>query len=139
MVFINFDKAKVQDMRSLRKSLEEFGAKLKVIKKKLMRIAFEQKGIDFNPEQFETQMGLVFADKDVFDIAGPVYKSGIAILGAFDLKDKKFFDAETINEIGKLPSREVLLGQLVGMLSAPIRMFLYILSEKSKMVEDKQG
>ena len=139
LIFVNFEGTKVKDMRFLRKSLEEFGAKLKVIKKKLMRVAFEQKRIDFDPEQFETQMGMVFADKDVFEIAGPVYKSGIAILGAYDLKDKKFFDAETANKIGKLPSKDILLGQLIGMFSAPIRMFLYVLSEKSKMVEDKQS
>ena len=135
LIFINFDGTKVKDMRLLKKALGGFGAKLKVIKKKLMRVAFEQKGIDFNPEQFETQMGTIFTDKDVSDIAGPVYKSGIAILGAYDLKEKKFFDAETAKAIGKLPSREVLLAQLVGMLSAPIRMFLYVLNEKSKMVE----
>jgi large subunit ribosomal protein L10 len=139
LVFVNFDGTKVEDMRSLKKNLGEFGAKMKVVKKKLMRIAFEQKGIDFNPEQFETQMGTVFTDKDVSDIAGPVYKSGIAMLGAYDLKENRFFDAEEAKAIGKLPSREILLAQVVGMLSAPIRMFLYVLNEKSKMVEEKQS
>jgi large subunit ribosomal protein L10 len=139
LVFVNFDGTKVENTRSLKRNLGEIGAKMKVIKKKLMRIAFEQKGIDFNPEQFETQMGTVFTDKDISDVAGPIYKSGIAMLGAYDLKENRFFDAEEAKAIGKLPSREVLLAQVVGMLSAPIRMFLYVLNEKSKMVEDKQS
>ena len=140
LVFVNFDGTKVKDLHSLRRGLSEFGAKMKVIKKKLMRVAFEEKGIDFDPEQFETQMGVVFADNDVSSIAGPVYKSGISILGAYDLENKEFFDAETANQIGKLPSREILLSQFVGMLSAPIRMFLYVLSERSKQtVEEKQS
>ena len=40
--------------------------------------------------------------------------------------------------IGKLPSREVLLAQVAGMLAAPIKMFLYVLNEKAKMVEIKK-
>jgi ribosomal protein L10 len=62
-------------------------------------------------------------------------KKGFKILGAYDLSDKNFIDAETVIKIGKLPTREILLGQLVGVLSAPIRMFMYVLNEKSKMVE----
>jgi hypothetical protein len=41
--------------------------------------------------------------------------------------------AEDVVYIGKLPPREVVLAQLLGMLAAPIRSFLYILDEKSKM------
>jgi len=152
LVFVDFTGASVEDLKSLRKTLKEIGAKLKVVKKKLMRVLFEKEGIDFNPEQFESQLATIFADKDISEIAGPVYKffegikkkgfsakggsaAGGKILGAYDLPAKSFLDGETVTKIGKLPSREVLLGQLVGMLASPIRMFLYVLNEKSKMVE----
>ena len=48
-----------------------------------------------------------------------------------------FFDAETVEKIGQLPSREILLAQLVGMLSAPMRIFLYVLDQKSKQTVEK--
>ncbi len=144
MVFVDFTGASVEDLKSLRKTLKEIGAKLKVVKKKLMRILFEKEGIDFNPEQFESQMATIFADKDITEIAGPVYKfakdkekKGFKILGAYDLPAKSFIDGETVTKIGKLPSREILLGQLVGMLASPIRMFLYVLNEKSKQMVEK--
>jgi len=57
--------------------------------------------------------------------------------GAYDMEGKVFMDAVTTKKIGQLPSREVLLSQLVGVLSAPISMFLYILTERGKMVEAK--
>ena len=43
-----------------------------------------------------------------------------------------------VKQIGQLPSREILLGRVVGMLVSPIRMFLYVLDQKSKQtVENK--
>ncbi len=138
LVFVDFSGAGVEDLRSLRNVLKEFGAKLKVIKKKLMRIAFEKEKLDFNPEQFESQTGMIFSDKDVSEVAGPIYrfsqeikKKDFKILGAYDIAAKNFIDGETTIKIGQLPTREVLLGQLVGVLSAPLRAFMYVLNEKS--------
>ena len=137
LVFIDFSGKTVEDLKKLRRVLLDIGAKLKVIKKKLLRGAFKESGIDFNPEQFESQVGTIFSDKDILGIAGPIYKSELKILGGYDLFAKNFIDAETVRKIGRLPSREILLGQLVGMISAPIKMFMHVLSEKSKMVENK--
>jgi len=147
LVFTDFTGTGAEDMRGLRKSLKEIGAKFRVIRKRLMRIIFEKMGIDFNPEQFESQVGTISSPNDISEVVGPVYKffvekkgfsakggsaSGGKILGAYDLAEKKFIDAETVIKIGKLPTREVLLGQLVGVLSAPMRMLAYVLSEKGR-------
>jgi large subunit ribosomal protein L10 len=141
LVFTDFTGTGVEDIRGLRKNLKELGAKFSVIKKKLMRIIFKKMGIDFNPEQFESQVATISSQKDILEIVGPIYKfsqekekQGFKILGAYDLADKKFIDSETVIKIGRLPSKEVLLGQLLGVLSAPMRMLAYVLSEKSKMV-----
>ena len=137
LIFIDFTGKSVGEMENLRRKLGELGAKLKVIKKKLLRIAFSEKKIEFDPEQFETQLGTIFAPSEIHEIAGPVYKSGLRMIGGYDLEAKTALDAKQMKMLGQLPSREVLLGQLVGMIAAPIRMFLYVLSEKSKMVESK--
>lgn len=141
VVFADFTGLTVGETTQLRRILKDLGGKMKVIKKKLMRIAFERKGIDFNPEQFESQAAMIFSPADISELAGPVYKfgkdkekRGFKLLGAYDLSVKNFFDAETVKRIGQLPSREILLGQLVGMLAAPIKMFMYVLNEKSKKV-----
>ena len=103
-----------------------------------MRVAFQRKNIDFNPEQIDGQIGTVFTTRDITEIAGPVHKAGILMRGAFDVAQKSFIDEETIEAIGKLPGREVLLGRLLGMLASPIKMFLYLLNEKNKQtVETK--
>jgi len=153
LIFVDFTGASVEDFKILRKTLREFGAKLKVLKKKLFRIVFEKEKINFNPEQFESQLGVIFANKEIDELAAPIYKfakdlerragpkkqgasavSGFKILGAFDLSAKNFHEAETVIKLGQLPTREILLAQLVGVLSAPLRMLAYIIQERSKKV-----
>jgi len=141
LLFTDFTGTGVEDMKNLRKTLKEMGAKFKVIKKRLLRIVFEKMGVDFNPEQFDSQVGTIFTQKDIYEIISPVYKfskekekRGFKILGAYDLAEKKFIDAETVVKIGKLPAREVLLSQLVGVLSAPMRILAYVIQERAKKV-----
>lgn len=132
LIFIDFGGKSVVELEKLRRNLGELGAKVKVIKKRLLKIALRDKKIDFDPEQFESQLGTVFAPKEIFEVAGSAYKSGIKVVGGYDLEAKSFFDAEKMKFIGQLPPREVLLGQLVSMLAAPIRMFLHALNEKGR-------
>lgn len=143
LIFTDFSGVSVEDLKKLRVSLAAgAGAKLKVFKKRLLGITLKEGGFDFDPNQFDSQLATVFSDKDISEVAALVYKffkevekKGFKILGAYDLAAKNFVDAETVKMIGKLPPREVLLAQVVGMLAAPIRMFLYVLDQKTKMVE----
>jgi len=144
ILFGDFSKVKVSELATLRSELRKMGAKFQVIKKRLLRIVFEKSGIDFNPEQFEGQAGTVFSDKDISEAAGVVYKFSrttlgedkkprFQILGGLDVAEKKFLDAAFVNAVGSLPSREVLLGQLLGTLLGPAKSLLYLLQEKSKV------
>ena len=143
MLFADFSGVSVSEISRLRKTLRDAGAKFTVIKKKLLRVAFQKLGLDFNPEQFDSQLGTVFSSKDISVIAGPVYrfsretlgankKERFKILGAFEVAAKKFLSGEEVKAIGQLPPREVLLGQLMGAISGPMRALLYVLSERGK-------
>ena len=139
LVFTDFTGVGVEDIGKLRNALKEVGAKFKVIKKTLMRVALKKSGIEFTPEQFDSQVGTIFSERDISEVAGPVYKfgkdkekQGFKILGAYDMIAKNFMDAEMVRRIGQLPSREVLLGQLVGMIAFPIKSFLFVLDQKAK-------
>lgn len=143
LVFADFGGVSVDELKRLRRTLREVGAKFSVMKKRLMRVMFQKLGIDFNPEQFDAQVGTVLSPKSITDVAGIVYKFSretigankkerFVILGAFDMLGKKFMDSVEVKMIGQLPSREVLLGQLIGTIAGPMRAFLYVLGEKSK-------
>lgn len=144
MIFLNFTGTGVEDIKELKKTLRPLGSTVRVVNKKLLRVSLEKAGVAIDPEQFETQLATIFSSADISDVAGPVYKffkskekKGCNIYGAYDMEGKVFMNEVMTKQIGQLPSREVLLSQVVGVLAAPISMFLYILTERGKMVEAK--
>ena len=148
LIFADFSKITAEDVRKLRIELKKSGANFLVIKKRLLGLLLKEKGItDVNLNQFKTSVGTIFAEENIEGAAGLAYKffSTLAVLdggakdmwikhllGGYDVKSGALVDSAQIIYIGKLPPREVLLGQLLGMLSAPIRSFLYILDQKAK-------
>lgn len=147
LVFTDFTKISAEDLRKLRKELKNIGANFLVIKKRLLALLFKECGVEFDTKQFKLSLGTVFSKDNLEKIGGPIYKffsvleipEGSAkdlwikhILGGYDLKNKTPIDLLQIITIGKLPPREELLAQLLGVLTAPVRSFMYILSERSK-------
>lgn len=147
LVFVDFSKVPAEDLRKLRKELKAVGARLLVIKKRLLGLLLKEKGIELNSKENKLSLGAVFSESDIEAVSGPVYKffSGMEvpegadkniwashILGGYDIKASAKVGAEKIIFIGKLPPREILLAQLLGMLAAPLRSFMYILDQRSK-------
>ena len=137
VVITDFTGLTANEINSLRKQVYALGGSMSVIKKRLLKYVFEKEGMEFEPKSFEGQTGVVFSPKDMVDTAGVVFKfskqnKNLKILGGYEVGEKKFIVAEDVSRIGQLPSREVLLGQLVYMLGSPIRSFLFVLNDKSK-------
>jgi large subunit ribosomal protein L10 len=148
LIFADFTKITAENLRKLRIELKKSGANFLVIKKRILGILLKEKGIDVDLKQFKTSVGTIFSEVDSEHIAGPAFKffSGMEvpegeakdvwikkILAGYNITAGTTMTAEDVVYIGKLPPREVVLAQLLGMLAAPIRSFLYILDEKSKM------
>lgn len=148
LIFADFTKITAENLRKLRMELKKADANFLVIKKRILGILLKEKGIDVDLQQFKTSVGTIFSTADAEHIAGPAFNffSGMAIpdgepkdvwikkiLAGYDINAKTSMDAQQIIYIGKLPPREVVLGQLLGMFAAPIRSFLYILDQKAKM------
>lgn len=141
IVFADFSGVGVELIRKLKSNLKTSQAVFKVIKKRLFKIALKEQGIDFDPTQFPAQAGIIFIPKELTDSASVIYKfirelakekKEFKILGAYDAAKRAFLTGEEFTVIAKLPSREVLLAQVVGMMAAPIRAFMYIVDQLSK-------
>jgi large subunit ribosomal protein L10 len=141
VVFADFTGVNIEAVKRLKKGIKEAGATFKVLKKRLLKIAFKEQGINFDPTQFEAQVGVVFIPGDLTSAAAPIYKFSkelakekkeFKVLGVYDLLGKTFLTGEQFIAIAKLPSREVLLGQLVSMLLTPIRQFMFVIDQLSK-------
>lgn len=137
VLLTDFTGVPTKDVVGLKKILRSLDSEYKVVKKRLLRIAFEKKGIKVNPEDFEAQMGVIFSKKELIDIASSIFKSMKAsekfkVLGGYDFEKEEILSSDFIKEISSLPSREILLGRLVGMIAAPLKMFMFVLNEQAK-------
>jgi large subunit ribosomal protein L10 len=147
LVFTDFTKITAENVRRFRRDLSKVDAEFLVIKKRLLSILLKEKGIDVDLTKFKISVGTIFSRGDIEKISGPVFtffsKLDISeggakdvwvkhLLGGYDFAKKEPFDSAQVVYIGKLPPREVILAQLLGILSAPIRSFLYVLDQKSK-------
>ena len=123
VIFADYRGVTVKEFTGLRAQLRKENVELKVLKNTLAKIAADQLGYE-DVEQYLTGPTVwAFSMKD--PATGPkilkefarshpklVLKGGII--------DKKGFGAKTAEELADLPSREVLLGQVAGMLLTPL-------------------
>lgn len=130
VLFVDLAGVKVKDLSGLRKKLRQIEAKLTVAKKTLAKIALKEKGIDVDTKKLQGEIGFIFGFKDqvlpakaVYDFAK--YNKNMKILGG--LFENKLIDTDEVNTLALLPSREELLGRLVGTIAGPMSGTLNVL------------
>ncbi len=145
LVFADFTGVSTPEVRILKLALKTLGAKFKVYKKSLLKIAMKQSGITVDADKFDSQLGTVFAPKCIYDVAGTVAKFAkdllknskkeFKILGAYDNQEKRFVDSVQFAVIAKLPAREILLAQIAMMLTMPIKKVMVGLNGRKEQLE----
>ena len=132
VVFSNFGGVSVSQMTDLRHNLSSIKAKYKVIKRTLLNLALKKIKADVSFENLSGPIGVAFSEKEVNEILKALYEfskknEGFRIIGALELTDNKFLNQDAAMILAKLPSKEVLLGNLVYVLSAPLRNLVCVL------------
>lgn len=123
--FTAFTGITVGDIQKLRTQLREGDARMFVAKKTLIRLAAKNAGMKAIPdESMEGPVAVVFSHEDElagFQILEKSKKEleQIDILGGFF--DGEVLDKSKANQLAALPSRDALLGQIVGLLASPLR------------------
>ncbi len=114
---------KVAQLEALRRELHDVDAEFKVAKNTLVRIAAQHAGVDALEALLEGPTGIVFARGDAAAAAKRVRDFGranpaLVIKGG--LLSGSVLDAQGVAQLADLPSREVLLAQVAGVLAAPM-------------------
>jgi large subunit ribosomal protein L10 len=138
MVFVDFNKVPSKDMFSLRKTLKEQGCNLKIAKKTLVRVAFGQSKISFWNKikaVVPGQLALVLGMEDEIAPARISNKfakdhTDFKILGG--IFENRFIDKAKVMELAAIPTRNELLGRLVGSIYSPVSSFVRVLDKISK-------
>ncbi|MGE4234592.1 MAG: 50S ribosomal protein L10 [Bacteriovoracia bacterium] len=133
--FADYKGLTVEQTTELRRRLRKHGTKVKVIKNNLARIAIKEAKLGSEPEQMlDTVVGptmVAFCEGDPAAVAKEIKKFADEN-EIFSLKESllgvRRLSPTQVEELSKLPSREVLLAKMLGSLNAPITNFVGVLA-----------
>ncbi len=113
----------VSDAAQLRARLRDAGTRFRIVKNSLTERASDAAGQDSLKPMLEGPTALAFVDGDAA-LAAKALNDSARALGTLDFKGGIMngapLSADDIKSIARLPAREVLHGQLVGTIAAPI-------------------
>jgi large subunit ribosomal protein L10 len=124
----------VAQMTELRRLLRSINADYLVTKKTIIDRAVKDSG-DVDVLSMVGSLGLAMGKDDAYVTAKKLYEfarknTALQFFGA--LFDGKFISNDQFMEMAKMPSKEVLLGRLFGMLKYPLSSLAIVMNEISK-------
>lgn len=135
IVLVDYKGLTVKEVSELRNAFRAAGAVYKVYKNRLMKIAFNELGIKFDDSLLEGTTAVAFHNEDAIAPA-KIAVDGEKKYKALKVKaawyDNKQLSVEETKALASIPSREVLVAQLLGMLTMPVRGLAVTLSEIAK-------
>lgn len=123
----------VEQDHKLRTECRQNGVDYRVYKNRLIKRAFEEIGIQMPAEVLEGQTSIAFGSDDVTAakiLVGKETDTKLKVKSGFGLG--KVLSEQEVRDLAKIPTKEVLLAQLVGMLSMPMRNLAVAISEIAK-------
>ncbi len=148
-VLIDYSGLNVKTQQELKKKLKEVGARMAVVKNTLFKLAGESAKAPkeiLSDSALAGPTALIISEDDPF--------APLQILGTFTLEyefphfkvgviEGSYQDKNSLIKLSKLPSKEILVGQAVGAIGAPLygivgalqgnlQKLIYILNEKAK-------
>lgn len=130
-VFANFQGLTVAQADELRNLCRKEGVQVLVAKKTLLKKAFAGLGFEADPKVFQGGVATFYGTTDEVAPARIVNTFAkknevVAIFGG--TLDGKYIDAVFVKNLAALPSKQELLGKLVGTLNAPVSGFVNVLA-----------
>lgn len=118
-------------LATLRRTLRPLGAEYKVYKNTLVKIAARDSGMSAIDEMVGGPVAITFVQGEVSAVAKALRdfaKENNALKVKGGVVDGKAVDAKGLKALADLPSREVMLSKLAGLLKAPMSNTAYMLS-----------
>ena len=130
MVLVDYRGLNVAQLTELRSQYRKAGVEYKVYKNSMMRFAFKDLGLeDFN-EFLKGPSAVAFGYDDPVS-AAKITSQFAKTYDKLEIKagivDGKVIDVTGVNSLAELPSREVLIAQVLGGFNAPIQGFANVL------------
>ncbi|MEN3370442.1 MAG: large subunit ribosomal protein [Verrucomicrobiota bacterium] len=132
LLVTDYQRMKVDQFGELRNRLAPAGAEVRVVKNSFLKRAMADSGMPDVGDKLTGQTAIVMGEKDVAPVA-KILKLFAAEFKIATLKigvvDKAVMSTADVEALAELPSREILLSQLLGLLLAPATRLVRVLNE----------
>src|ERR1700730_2671055 len=128
----DYQRMNVGHFADLRNRLAGTGAELHVVKNSFLKRAMSDSGLPDVADKLTGQTAVVTGEKDVAPVAkilklfAKEFKIAALKIGVVD---KALLSTQEVETLAELPSREILLGQLLGLLLSPATKLVRVLNE----------
>jgi large subunit ribosomal protein L10 len=132
LLVTDYQRMKVDQFGELRNRLAPAGAEVRVVKNSFLKRAMADSGMPDVADKLTGQTAIVMGENDVAPVA-KILKLFAAEFKIATLKigvvDKAVLSTSDVEALAELPSREILLSQLLGLLLAPATRLVRVLNE----------
>ena len=138
-VLVEYEGINVEDDTKLRSNFRQNGVKYQVHKNRLLKIALNELGYNEFDGFLEKTTAIALANEDALaaaKITTEASKTIKAIKTKCGMMDGKFVDAEVVSQLATIPSKEVLLAQLCGLLQSGLSGLARALSQIAEQKEN---
>ena len=136
-VLTDYRGLKVNDLQTLRATLRPLGAEFHIAKNTLTRIAADRAGIEGLTPLLEGPLALLLAYDDVVGASKAITdfaRTSRILTVKGGVLNNRLVTAADIEALGSMPSREVLLGKLLGLMVSPMARTVGVLSGPSRSI-----
>lgn len=130
VMLTNYRGVTVQQIQKLRRQVREEGVGVQVVKNSLLKLALQEAGMPVPEQLLEGPTAIVYLGEDVA-AASKAFLDATKDLEAFSVKgailEGQVLDAEAAKKLRDLPTRAVVLAQLLGVIQAPASELLRVL------------
>ena len=122
LILFNYSGLKSNDLCLMRKSVAEKDSHFKVIKNRLLKIWAEKNSIEFSEDAFDYPTAVLAVKDEVSEIAKlftSFSKENDNLVFKSALLDSKIVGKDSVKMLADLPSREVLISQLLSSINSP--------------------
>lgn len=130
VVLVDYRGLNVEQLTELRSKYREAGVDYKVYKNTMMRFAFKDSGLEEFNQYLKGPSAIAFGYDDPVNaakITSEFVKDNDKLEIKAGIVDGKVIDMAGVNNLAKLPSKEVLIAQVLGGFNSPIQGFTNVL------------
>jgi Ribosomal protein L10 len=138
VVLVNYRGLTVEQDTVLRKELREAGITYKVYKNTMMNFAFQGTDFEALSKHLEGPNAIAISNEDATAparILAKFAKKAPALELVAGVVEGTYYDEKEIQVIATIPSREELLGKLLGSIQSPITNFARVLNQIAESKE----